>query len=555
MRQFSSTTLRTGLIIAGLLSALPASAATLAVGSGKTYATPCQAFAAAKAGDLVEIQGNQTYSGDVCGIAVSNLTIRGVNGRPKIDAAGKNAYGKGTWVVTGSNVTVENVEMSGARVPDKNGAALRLEGTNFTLRSAYLHDNENGILSNADATSNIVIENSEFGHNGDGSGYTHNLYIGNVASLTFRYNYSHDANVGHNLKSRAKLNTIAYNRFSSLPAGQAGSGAPSYEINLPNAGTTTIIGNVIQQPASNGNPGMIAYGEEGASNPGHDLYVVNNTFLNDDTARGTFVFVGSGVSKPALVQNNIFAGTGTVSTQASTVEKTNYRAAAPGFVNRAAYDLRPTANALVINAGSAPGSTAGGVSLAPVAQYKHVASGETRAVSGALDIGAYEAAGTTTPTPTPAPAPTPSPSPAPAPTSWKSCAAEGAWCSFSGSAQVRYGTADKFVVKTLTGPVACTNAVFGDPAPGYGKSCSVGATTTAPAPAPAPTPVPTTVTWTNCAGEDGTCSVPGTREVRYGYNGYYATKVVTGSVSCSNAVFGDPKPGYAKTCSYSSIAR
>jgi hypothetical protein len=76
-----------------------ASAATLSVGAGKTYAAPCAAFAAAKDGDTIEITGNATYSGDVCGISRNNLTIRGVNGRPKIDAAGKNAMGKGIWVV------------------------------------------------------------------------------------------------------------------------------------------------------------------------------------------------------------------------------------------------------------------------------------------------------------------------------------------------------------------------------------------------------------------------------------------------------------------------
>jgi hypothetical protein len=374
--------------------AVPAAAATLSVGPGKTYATPCKAFAVAKTGDVVEIAGGTTYRGDVCGIYASNLTVRGVNGRPKIDAAGRNAMGKGTWVVVGNNVVIDNVEMFGAKVPDQNGAALRLEGTNFTLRRSFLHDNENGILTGANTASNILIEFSEFGHNGYGTGYTHNLYIGTVASLTFRYNYSHDARVGHNLKSRARVNTIAYNRFSSTPPGQVGttaSGQPSYEINLPNAGTSYVIGNVIQQPAAHQNPTLLAYGEEGASNSGHDLYVVNNTFLNDDSSRGTFVMVGAGVTKPVLLQNNIFGGTGALTNQASAVQKTNYRSIAPGFVNRAAYDLRPTANPLVINAGSAVGNSATGVSLKPVWVYQHPANGKSRLVGGAIDIGAYEA--------------------------------------------------------------------------------------------------------------------------------------------------------------------
>ncbi|MFL6656852.1 MAG: hypothetical protein ACJ8GW_02170, partial [Massilia sp.] len=360
---------RAALACTALLGLADASATTRSVGPGMPYSTPCRAFAAAVSGDLIQIAA-ATYTGDVCGIYASNLTIRGINGRPKIDAGGKNAMGKGTWVVVGSNVTIENVEMFGAKVPDQNGAALRLEGANFTLRTSFLHDNENGILSGANLNSDVLIENSEFGHNGYGTGQTHNLYIGNVRSLTFRYNFSHDANVGHNLKSRAQTNKVLYNRFSSLRPGETGStvaGQPSYEIDLPNAGTSYVIGNVIEQPAANQNPSLIAYGEEGASNPGKDLYVVNNTFLNDDTVRGTFVLVGSGVTTPILMQNNIFSGTGSLSNQVSAVSKTNYRSVAPGFVNRSTYDLRPTPNPQVVDAGSAPGLSASGVSLMPVA--------------------------------------------------------------------------------------------------------------------------------------------------------------------------------------------
>lgn len=386
----------TAIVGLGLLG--QASAATRNVGAGQPYATPCRAIAAAVSGDLIQIYPG-TYVGDVCGIYASNLTIRGVNGRPKIDAGGRNAMGKGIWVVVGNNVTIENVEMYGAKVPDLNGAALRLEGTHFTLRKSFLHDNQNGILSGANLNSDILIENSEFGHNGYGTGQTHNLYIGTVRSLTFRYNFSHDAHVGHNLKSRAQTNKILYNRFSSLRPGETGStaaGRPSYEIDLPNAGTSYIIGNVIQQPAANQNPSLIAYGEEGATNPGKNLYVVNNTFLNDDTARGNFVLVGSGVTAPILLQNNIFAGTGTLSNQAAPIQKTNYRSVAPGFVNRATYDLRPTANTQVVDAGSTPGYAPTGVLLNAVAEYDHVALGRTRPSPG-IDIGAYEKASTMAP--------------------------------------------------------------------------------------------------------------------------------------------------------------
>lgn len=371
-----------------------ATGTVLAVGPGKKYSAPCQALVAAPNGATVEIDGSVTYSGDVCAFYANNLTIRGVNGRPKIDAAGRNAAGKGTWVVEGNGTVIENVELFGAKVPDRNGAAIRLDGVGLTLRNSFIHDNENGILTNNDGISDIVIENTEFGHNGYGDGRSHNLYVGSVNSLTFRYNFSHDANIGHNLKSRAKTNLIAYNRFSSAAAGETGStasGQPSYEIDLPDAGTSYVIGNVIEQPAANQNSTMLAYGEESTSNPGKDLYVINNTFLNDDGAGGTFVFIGATVSTPAVIQNNVFAGTGTVVNQAAAVQTTNYKAANPAFVDRKNYDLHPAPGAPFINAGSQPGNSASGVSLAPAMQYVHVAGGQPRPASGNIDIGAYEA--------------------------------------------------------------------------------------------------------------------------------------------------------------------
>ncbi|MES2901904.1 MAG: Ig-like domain-containing protein [Pseudomonadota bacterium] len=381
-----------------------ASAATLTVGPGMAFATPCAAITRAAAGDVVEITGGTTYSGDVCTVAASNLTIRGVNGRPRIDAAGMNAAGKGTWVITGNSVVVENVEMLGAKVPDQNGAALRLEGTHFTLRNSFLHDNENGVLSGVNTASDIVIEGTEFGHNGFGTGYTHNVYIGNAGSLTFRHNYSHDAHAGHNLKSRARINTIVYNRFSSTAPGATGTtaaGQPSYEIDLPNAGTAYVIGNVIQQPSANQNPHLLAYGMEGATNPGQDLYVVNNTFLNDSSSGGTYVLIGAGVSTPALLQNNVIAGIGVLSNQPGAIDRSNYRSAAPAFVDRANFDLRPGSGAPFINAGTPVGAAASGYALAPASQYRHIAQSEPRAVDGAIDIGAYEAATVATPPPVP----------------------------------------------------------------------------------------------------------------------------------------------------------
>lgn len=64
---------------------------------------------------------------------------------------------------------------------------------------------------------------------------------------------------------------------------------------------------------------------------------------------------------------------------------------------------------------------------------------------------------------------------------WTECAAEGHVCEFTGTREVRYGADGTYVFKTVTGPVACSDDIFGDPLPGAAKSCSHGAPVAAPA--------------------------------------------------------------------------
>ena len=100
-----------------------APAATLKVGPHQQFAKPSQAIQAAKEGDRIEIEAGE-YAGDVATIRANHLTICGVgNGRAKLAARGKDAGGKAIWVVVGSDLTVENIEFSGARVRDRAAAS------------------------------------------------------------------------------------------------------------------------------------------------------------------------------------------------------------------------------------------------------------------------------------------------------------------------------------------------------------------------------------------------------------------------------------------------
>lgn len=357
-------------------------ARTLQVGPTRTYKKPSEAAAASIDGDVIEIDAG-VYLGDVCTWTRSNLILRGVgSGRAHLNANGANAQGKGTWVITGSNTTVENIEFSGSTVPDKNGAGIRQEGATLTVRNCYFHDNENGILANAGAASDILVEYSEFDNNGQGDGYSHNMYIGNVRTFTLQHCYSHRSKIGHLVKSRAQTNYILYNRITCEATGTA-----SYEINLPNGGRSYIIGNLIEQGNNADNPTLLSYAEEGASNTVQEIYVVNNTFVNNRTNGGTFVRVAGTPAQSRLI-NNIFCGPGTLLSGTAT-QTTNLVSNTPGLVNAAGYDYHLTTGSAAINAGSNPG-TGGGFSLTPVYQYVHPLGREARPVNAATDIGAYE---------------------------------------------------------------------------------------------------------------------------------------------------------------------
>jgi hypothetical protein len=192
-----------------------------------------------------------------------------------------------------------------------------------------------------------------------------------------RYSYSHDANQGSLVKSRALTNDILYNRLT----GQTG--PTSYELDLPQGGLSNVIGNVIEQSQTTTNSTMLAYAEESSANPSQQLYVVNNTLVNDRSSGGIAVHVGAGAA-PAVVANNIQVGPGTFVDQPGASLISNCQPADAQFVAPASYDYHLSATSPCRDAGTT-------VSPAATEEYVYDLGHEPRPVIGpAPDAGAFE---------------------------------------------------------------------------------------------------------------------------------------------------------------------
>ncbi len=278
----------------------------LRVGPGQQYALPSQAARAARNGALVEIHSGE-YQGDVTIWRQNDLTLRGVGERPHLRAGGRAAERKGIWVIKGDRVTVENMELSGARVPSHNGAAIRAEGEGLTIRNCHFHHNEMGLLTNPSPDSVVIIEDSEFDRNTTDTErhgrLGHNIYISQARRFILRNSHVHGARTGHQVKTRARHNEIRDNRIHD------GDGWGSLLLDVSDGGQAEVINNQFQQSALAGNRTAIGFAGESRdrSSPDHALRVEGNSFVNEG---GAATFVRNHSSAPAVLRGNRLPGRG-----------------------------------------------------------------------------------------------------------------------------------------------------------------------------------------------------------------------------------------------------
>lgn len=263
------------------------------VGAGQAVDRIADAVRQAADGDTILIQPG-TYRGDVGVIHHRRLRLIGLGPgdaagppRPRLEAAGQHAEGKAMWVVRGGDIQIENLDFDGARVPDGNGAAIRFERGQLTLRDCGFSNHQTCLLTSDQADARLSLDHCQFSQApANPTGLPHLVYVGRIARLRMRACQLRQGLDGHLLKSRARQTVLHDNLIDDGPQGQA-----SYEIDLPEGGDAWIESNTVVQAAATRNAVMLAYGAEGGRWPVNRLVLRRNTFINRLPAGGWFVRV------------------------------------------------------------------------------------------------------------------------------------------------------------------------------------------------------------------------------------------------------------------------
>ena len=188
---------------------------------------------------------------------------------------GVTCEGKAALVLRGRSAEVAGIIFENMRVPDFNGAGIRLERGDLTVAETWFRDSQQGILTADDGSSRLIIDRSTFTRLGtcEGpGGCAHSVYTGPLGHVRITRSRFEQGRGGHYVKSRAARVDIASSSFDDA-AGRA----TNYMIDLPGGAAGQISNNWFVQGADKENySAFIAVGAEAHDHDSSALQVVGN---------------------------------------------------------------------------------------------------------------------------------------------------------------------------------------------------------------------------------------------------------------------------------------
>nr|WP_240959932.1 right-handed parallel beta-helix repeat-containing protein [Novosphingobium olei] len=193
----------------------------------------------------------------------------------KVAFDGQTCEGKAALVMRGRSMRVEGVTFQNLRVPEGNGAGIRLEHGNLTVRQAWFRDSEEGILSAEDPTGTVLIEKSTFSRLGRcdrGLSCAHSVYFANYGNVVIRRSRFEEGRGGHYVKSHAARIEVVDSSFDDSRGKTT-----NYMIDLSVGATGLITGNWFVQGKDKENySAFIANGAEGHNHSAAGLTIKDN---------------------------------------------------------------------------------------------------------------------------------------------------------------------------------------------------------------------------------------------------------------------------------------
>lgn len=169
--------------------------------------------------------------------------------------------GKAALVLRGGGSVVDGLVFRGIRVPDGNGAGIRIEIGDLTVRNSMFLDSQEGILGGTDEASNVTIDRSTFSGLGqchETEDCAHSVYLGSRGTVTITNSRFERGQGGHYVKLRVPRVLIIDNSFDDSAGTRT-----NYMIDLPEGATGEIARNTfVQGPRKENWTGMIVVAAE-----------------------------------------------------------------------------------------------------------------------------------------------------------------------------------------------------------------------------------------------------------------------------------------------------
>ncbi len=150
--------MRLALLATALLATAPTAARTLGAGPGQEFDLPSLAIASAAEGDTVLIEPGTYY--DCATWTANGITVAGR--APGVVLSDTTCGSKAILVIQGDDAVVRDLTLARARVPDGNGAGVRLEGQSLLLQRVQFVNNEVGVLAGVGGPGTIRVEQCRF---------------------------------------------------------------------------------------------------------------------------------------------------------------------------------------------------------------------------------------------------------------------------------------------------------------------------------------------------------------------------------------------------------